>query len=48
MEKLPKTIIIRITQEQYDYLMSLTRQSGLTLSGLIRNIIQLLMKPKGE
>ena len=39
METKPKTIIIRITQEQHVYLMHLVDETGCTISELIRDMI---------
>jgi predicted DNA-binding protein len=40
MGKKSKTIIVRITQEQYDYLMRLVYETGRTISEVIRDMIQ--------
>jgi predicted DNA-binding protein len=46
MEKLPKTIIIRITQEQYEYLMQWVKDTSRTISEVIRDMID--NNSKGE
>ena len=40
METKPKTIIISITQEQHEYLLRLVKDSGRTISELVRYMIQ--------
>ena len=46
MEKLPKTIIIRITQEQYEWLVRKVQDTGRTISEVIRDMID--NNSKGE
>jgi predicted DNA-binding protein len=46
MEKLPKTIIIRITNEQHEWLMRLVQDTGRTISEVIRDMID--NNSKGE
>ena len=46
MEKLPKTIIIRITKEQHEWLMRLVQDTGRTISEVIRDMID--NNSKGE
>ena len=49
MEKLPKTIIIRITNEQYEFLSRYCMETGSTISEAIRDMLNLLMNnKKGE
>jgi len=48
MEKLPKTIIIRITQEQHERLMRLVADTGRTISEVIRDMLIDYLKSKGE
>lgn len=40
MGKKSKTIIVRITQEQHEYLMRLVYETGRTISEVIRDMIQ--------
>jgi predicted DNA-binding protein len=46
MEKLPMTIIVRITQEQYDDLAQTVKSTGRTISEIIRDMIQLFIDVK--
>ena len=46
MEKLPKTIIIRITKKQHERLMRLVQDTGRTISEIIRDMID--NNSKGE
>jgi len=49
METKPKTIIIRITQEQHEWLMRRVQESGRTISEIIRDmLIEYLENKEGE